>query len=56
MTQKLKVFSLDKEKIYHFGLDHLEVYASFLFPYLFEGLDFENSNYAEFWEYTIVKH
>lgn len=56
MTQKLKEFSLDKEKIYHFGLDHLEVYASFLFPYLFEGLDFENSNYAEFWEYTIVKH
>lgn len=49
-------FSLDKENIYHFGLDHLEIYATFLPDHLLAGLDFDNSNYAELESYVIVKH
>lgn len=42
--------------IHHFGLDHLEVYWTFKDETLFDALDFDNSNYSEFDEYSITKN
>lgn len=42
--------------IHHFGLDHLEVFATFKDETIFEKLDFDNSNYSELDEYTVTKH
>lgn len=43
-------------KILHFWLDHLEIYWTFKDEALFDSLDFDNSNYAEFEEYNITKN
>ena len=41
--------------IYHFGIDHLEIYTSFLSEEIFEGVDFDNSNSFTYGEYHCTK-
>ena len=42
-------------QIYHFGIDHLEIYTSFLSEEIFEGVDFDNSNSFTYGEYDCTK-
>ena len=42
-------------QIYHLGIDHLEVYTSFLSEEIFEGVDFDNSNSFTYGEYHCTK-
>lgn len=43
-------------KIIHFWLDHLEIFGTFKYENdFFDKLDFDNSNYSEFEDYTITK-
>lgn len=42
--------------IYHFGLDHLEVYGTFKDESLFDKLDFDNSNYSELDDFKFTKN
>ena len=52
-TEKLSVL----DNVIHFGLDHLEVYATCKFEEdLFEKLDFDNSNYWELEDYSFTKN
>lgn len=44
-----------KDKIIHFWLDHLEIYGKAKNEEIFEKLDFDNSNYSEFWQFMILK-
>jgi len=44
-----------KDILYNFGLDHLEIFGIFKDKKLFNKLDFDNSNYSEFYEYKIIK-
>lgn len=39
----------------HFGLDYLSIYGIFKYEYLFNSLNFENSNYWEIEDYVYVK-
>jgi hypothetical protein len=51
-----KIFDIQNE-IIHFGLDHLEIYWTFKKESeYFDLLDFDNSNYCEFEDYTITKN
>lgn len=46
-----------ENEIYHFWLDHLEVYGTFKEEKeLFDNLDFDNSNYWELDDYTFTKN
>ncbi len=56
MVEKPTAPAFSREEILFFGLDHLECYGTFLHEYLFEGMDFENSNVREFGEYVVTKH
>ncbi len=43
--------------VFHLWLDHLEIYWTFKYEKeFFNKLDFDNSNYSEFEEYTITKN
>ena len=43
--------------IIHFWLDHLEIFWTFKYENeYFEKLDFDNSNYSEFWKFIITKN
>lgn len=45
------------KNIIHFGLDHLEIFWTFLFENeMFEKLDFDNSNYWELEDYSFTKN
>lgn len=41
--------------IYHLGLDHLEIYATFSDESIFDGVDCDNSNQIFFWDYSCTK-
>ncbi len=56
MTNETEYHSLDKDKILYFWLDHLEIYWTFLYEENLVWLDFENSNYITFLDFTITKH
>ncbi len=46
---------VNMNQIYHFGIDHLEIYTSFLSEEIFEGIDFDNSNSFTYGEYHCTK-
>ena len=51
-----KDFNIEND-IFHFWLDHLEVYGTFKYETdLFDTLDFDNSNYWELEDYTFTKN
>jgi hypothetical protein len=47
---------INYEHIYHFWIDELELYATFLQPEAFEWVDFDNSNYLEYEGFIVTKH
>lgn len=44
-----------KDKVFHFWIDHLEIYWTFKNENIFKKLDFDNSNYSEMWNFTYLK-